>query len=116
LPELRGYVSLKRVVTAFIFVPVVLYIVLYAAPVWLLAAVFLITLLALLEYNKLTATKTRSAPLEALTLLFGGAAAPLFYWCGTGAAAGGGGRGCRGAGGATIRWPTLPDASSDGTR
>lgn len=67
--------------------PAVLYIVLYAASIWLLAAVLLITILALLEYNNLSALKQRDPVADLLSVIFGVAVVVSSYWCASGAAA-----------------------------
>ena len=60
--SLKG--SLKRVITAFFLVPAVVFILLYTGRPWLTAAVLLIIILALNEYNALTGPKTRDPWLD----------------------------------------------------
>jgi len=81
-----GEGSLKRVVSALFLVPAVLLLVLVAPALWLLAAVILVTLLSVIELNRLlpgTAQPRRTdlaGPLAAVVC------PPLFYAFGPGAA------------------------------
>lgn len=76
-----GEGSLKRVITALILVPAVVFIVLYTAAIWLLLSVIIITLIALAEYNRLSAVKPGDRLSDFLVLLFG-AATPILFFAG----------------------------------
>ncbi|MBI5887330.1 MAG: phosphatidate cytidylyltransferase [Deltaproteobacteria bacterium] len=72
---------MKRVITALFLVPAVVFIVLYTAAIWLLLSVILITLIALAEYNRLSAVKPGDRLSDFLVLLFG-AATPILFFAG----------------------------------
>lgn len=77
--DARGEGSLKRVITALFLVPAVVFIVHYTAAIWLLLSVILIILIALAEYNRLSAVKHGDRLSDFLVLLFGAATPILFF-------------------------------------
>ncbi|MBI5344566.1 MAG: phosphatidate cytidylyltransferase [Deltaproteobacteria bacterium] len=60
---------LKRLATAALLIPPSVYIILYASTFWVFAIVGLITILSLLEFNRLTGLKTRDHGLDILLIL-----------------------------------------------
>ena len=65
-----------------VLIPVVVYVVLYLGPLWILAVSTLITLLALTELNGLGLHKKRDGAFDLLGALTGAACVPLVFFCG----------------------------------
>lgn len=65
-----------------VLIPIVVYIVLFTPPYWILAVSTILTFLALLEFNGLGLHKKRDAGFDALGALSGAAVVPLIYFCG----------------------------------
>lgn len=77
--------SLKRLLTGIVLVVIVVFVLLYTSTFWVLAVSSLLTLLALSEYNRLSALKIRDKWFDLLGVLAGITVPPLFYLSGTGA-------------------------------
>ncbi len=85
LLQAEGEGRLKRVITAIFLVPIVVFIVLYAPALFFLAATTLIALLALHEYNNMTASDKPDKLFDIVPMLGGFSIFAALYWCGKGA-------------------------------
>lgn len=65
-----------------VLIPVVIYLVLYLGPLWILAVSTLITFLALTELNGLGLCKKRDGAFDLLGALSAAACVPLVFFCG----------------------------------
>lgn len=79
MPIGRGF--LKRVLSGLVLIPLIVYIILYASEAWFFAAVSLITLAALWEFNTIGIVKEKNGLSAALGVFFGISILPLFYFC-----------------------------------
>lgn len=71
--------ALKRLASGVFLIAATLFVVLYTDAIWIAATVAVVTLLALVEYNRLRLTEKKHALLDACLLISGGAA-PLFVY------------------------------------
>lgn len=65
-----------------VLIPIVVYIVLFSPPYWILAVSTILTFLALLEFNGLGLHKKRDAAFDLIGALSGASVVPLLYFCG----------------------------------
>ncbi|MEK6531839.1 MAG: phosphatidate cytidylyltransferase [Deltaproteobacteria bacterium] len=77
--EAASHGALKRLASGVFLIAATLYVVLYTDAIWLAAAVAAVTLLALIEYNRLRLTEKKDALLDAALLISGGAV-PFFVY------------------------------------